>query len=90
MNLISNAIKFTENGSVKIQIRYEPNKDSIPLEYRSQRSRFHWLAAGVVNKMEFPGENSIANKSWDWSDTEMDEEAFITFLAANGKTWYRD
>jgi signal transduction histidine kinase len=32
INVISNAIKFTESGSVIIKINYTPKQDSIPAE----------------------------------------------------------
>jgi len=37
LTLVSNAIKYTQNGSISIVVSYEPNMESIPEEYKGMQ-----------------------------------------------------
>ena len=49
INLISNAIKFTDRGSINVSIDYEANLNTIPAEVFSEEPLKQTLPAGIVN-----------------------------------------
>ena len=68
INIISNAIKFTSSGHVKVNISYEPNHDSIPKELRFRAPIQYWLDSGVTNIKNFSQLNT--------EGTVLDESLF--------------
>jgi signal transduction histidine kinase len=68
INIISNAVKFTSEGSVTIQINYKFDRDSIPVEDIAREPRKIYLDNGVTNEKIFSIDDEILNSSM--SDSE--------------------
>ena len=86
--MISNAIKFTEHGQVKVTIEYTPDLDSIPIERSDKEPQSQLLDEGCSNHKLFAPEqlphldsfDSYINDSW-----ELDENVNVCYIDSNGK-----
>jgi hypothetical protein len=69
INLISNAIKFTANGFVKVKVSYFPDFSTVPREDKNREPEKVWLDKGVVNYLCFKKVTNF-NSSIDFDDIE--------------------
>jgi len=83
INLISNAIKFTDKGRINVSIDYEANLNTIPANLIGSEPVQQILAPGIYNK-EYISENSQdpmdSFDSYIEDDWQLDENAFVNFL----------
>ena len=82
INLISNAIKFTDQGYINVSIDYEPNLNTIPAEIFGEEPLKQTLPSGIVNHQTICGEieeedsfDSYLDDAW-----QLDECIYINFF----------
>jgi signal transduction histidine kinase len=71
INLISNAVKFTDQGLVCIEVRYTPNKESVPDDHAHSEPVRERLDPGVSNYVKYEAikPRSLFDNLSDFSDS---------------------
>ena len=81
--MISNAIKFTEHGQVKVTIEYTPDPDSIPMERADKMPEIQFLDEGCSNCKKFAPEqlpNLDSFDSYMYDSWELDENVNVHYI----------